>query len=57
MKAKCIQTKLIESNERQVHSHNANRFKTNLLNQMNANCIQTKLIESNENIVHLNKAK
>jgi len=54
---KAIQTKLIESNERQVHSHNANRFKTNLLNQMNANCIQTKLIESNENIVHLNKAK
>ena len=56
MKAKCIHTKLIESNESEVHSNKAIWFKQSLLNEMKAKCIQTKLIESNESQVHSNKA-
>jgi len=56
MKVKCIQTKLIGSNEGQVHSNKANRFKQSLLNQMKVKSIPKKLIESNESHVHSIKA-
>jgi len=42
MKGNCNQTKLIESNESQVHSRKANWFK------IKSNCIQTKLRYSNK---------
>jgi len=55
MKVKCIQTKLIGSNESEVHSNKVNWFKQSILNQMKAKCIQTKLIEWNKSPVHSNK--